>query len=331
MNKVEMNEERNGLRSEEELERIREILRNDREFLEEEEIEHYEQILEENEENKKEEEYYENYEMRKLEREARLQYSYVANLKTEKEKLDTEKILRSNCRKFYNLYSNIRKKVGGLEDLIDIVRINFMEKAQKGILVETLSQFKTFTINCLVDIKRSSEVHYDMEDEKFDMLQQSADEHVVSGEQRLFRESAEARENGMMNDLDKKEFDAIEVVEGFLNSEEFKNLKEDKQIKVKKLIFSKAIHNAGLSSSYFWNQYKAFENELDEEKKEILAEGIAFKEDTGKYEQMTDDIMLKTFMGIRTGSNAGSAGAITRDIPQLLKEIYIKNGGKLYV
>ena len=327
MNKVETSKEVKKV-SKEELKSIRNLLKNDKDFLEQEEIENYKRILEENEEDN--EEYYENYEMRKLEREASLEYSYVSKLETKKEKLDAEKVIRNSARNFYQMYPVIRKKVGSLEDLIQEIKFMLLAKANEGYYVNSLSLLKAVIVRYLIDVLRTSKVHYELEDENFDMLQCDSETHRISGEERLFQESSEARENNISADLDRKEFDAIEIVEGILNSEDFKNLKEKQKIETKKLIFSKAIHNAGLNSSYFWNQYKEFENELDEEKKEILAEGIAYKESTGNYEQMTDDVMLKTFMNIKTGINAGSAGRITKTIPEFLKNVYTKNGGKLY-
>lgn len=190
--------------------------------------------------------------------------------------------------------------------------------------IATSVQMIAFWINNIArDLYRSMRRVNNYEDRYFDLDQQSRDSYVESGENRAFKKSEEAKlaMNGSVEDgVNFKELTKIilDDSEGYLKFLDLSPRKTEEMIeKTKKWIVVNAYLNANSSDPEIYRMYKVYEAELSEEQRELLAECEAKKEETGGT--ITKDIILKTFYGIKTGINAGSAGKITKFIPELIK------------
>lgn len=307
------NEGKNLFSSKEE--EIEFLLEEEKEALNEKELEQFKTKLMKELEDESDGNYYEKTEMRKFEREETLKFEYLQGFKTDKEKLSAEQILKSNVRKFFMTNPILKVRYGDVDSLENQIRLELLEKANKGQIFGTYGFFKTVVMNLIRDHLRKEDVHCGFEDKFFDMDQKSSINHEESGENRLYKESEFGRE-AMRMDAPGEDMEFEQLFDSLLNENNYKDIKPArvKDEDIKKFIIIKAYH-AGINDINVIKSYKKYEDELDEENKELIAKCVAEKGN------ITSDVMLKTFFGIRTGINAGSAGRITRGIPAIIEEM----------
>lgn len=188
-------------------------------------------------------------------------------------------------------------------------------------IARNMAEIRMWIKNAARDIYRYTKRRTDREDRYFDMDQKDSDNYVVSGENRLYQESEVGREAMMGNSTEtnlefEQLFDSLLDENNYDELREVLNIKPKRMEEIKKFIVTKAYH-AGINDMKVINEYKKYELELDEEKKELIAECEASKSDGG----ITSDVLLKAYFNIKTGINAGSAGRITRGIPVIIEEM----------
>lgn len=250
---------------------------------------------------------------------------YSKNLSDEEAKL-IEKII---SRKAYSYFicNSFCKQIETVQDLRSIIVEKLFIKATvpnkkdgQVRIARNFGELVSWIDNIAKDHYRFAKRKTSYEDRYFDIDRQSADNHVESGDNRLYQESEAGRDAMRTNSISSIEFD--QLFNSLLDESNYDELRIKYNLKprhieeIKKYIAVKAYHT-GINDVKVIDLYKKYESELDEEKREMVAECVANKSNNG----LTADVMLKTFFGIGSGINAGSAGRITQNIPVIVKEM----------